>query len=40
VAGRLSGGQAVLDGTLVVGTLDALEASVFVGRRRGAPPVG
>jgi hypothetical protein len=36
---RLSGGQAVLYGTLVVGTLDALDAMVFFGLRSGARPI-
>ena len=36
---RLSGRQAVLYGTLVVGTLDALDAIVFFGLRSGAQPV-
>ena len=35
----LSGRQAVLYGTLVVGTLDALDAIVFFGLRSGARPV-
>ena len=37
--GRLSGTQAVLYGTLVVGTLDALDAIVFFGLRSGAQPI-
>jgi len=36
---RLSGRQAVLYGTLVVGTLDALDAIVFFGLRSGAQPI-
>lgn len=36
---RLSGGQAVLYGTLVVGTLDALDAIMFFGLRSGARPM-
>jgi hypothetical protein len=36
---RLSGIQAVLYGTLVVGTLDALDAIVFFGLRSGAQPI-
>jgi hypothetical protein len=36
---RLSGRQAVLYGTLVVGTLDALDAIVFFGLRSGARPI-
>ena len=36
---RLSGAQAVLYGTLVVGTLDALDAIVFFGLRSGARPI-
>jgi hypothetical protein len=36
---RLSGIQAVLYGTLVVGTLDALDAIVFFGLRSGAKPI-
>ena len=36
---RLSGWQAVLYGTLAVGTLDALDAIVFFGVRSGARPV-
>jgi hypothetical protein len=36
---RLSGPRAVLYGTLVVGTLDALDAIVFFGLRSGARPV-
>jgi len=35
----LSGRQAVLYGTLVVGTLDALDAIVFFGLRSGARPI-
>ncbi len=35
----MSGGQAVLYGTLAVGTLDALDAVVFFGLRSGAQPV-
>jgi hypothetical protein len=37
--GRLSGSRAVLYGTLVVGTLDALDAIVFFGLRSGARPI-
>ena len=37
--GRLSGRRAVLYGTLVVGTLDALDAIVFFGLRSGARPI-
>jgi hypothetical protein len=36
---QLSGRRAVLYGTLVVGTLDALDAIVFFGLRSGAKPV-
>jgi len=36
---RLSAGRAVLYGTLVVGTLDALDAIVFFGLRSGARPI-
>jgi hypothetical protein len=36
---RLSGPQAVLYGTLTVGTLDALDAIVFFGLRSGARPL-
>jgi len=36
---RLSGRQAVLYGSLVVGTLDALDAIVFFGLRSGAQPI-
>ena len=36
---RLSGREAVLYGTLVVGTLDALDAIVFFGLRSGAQPI-
>ena len=36
---RLSGRQAVLYGTLAVGTLDALDAIVFFGLRSGARPI-
>jgi hypothetical protein len=36
---RVSGRQAVLYGTLAVGTLDALDAIVFFGLRSGARPV-
>jgi hypothetical protein len=36
---RLSGRQAVLYGSLAVGTLDALDALVFFGLRSGAKPV-
>jgi len=36
---RLSGRQAVFFGTLVVGTLDALDAIVFFGLRSGAQPI-
>ncbi len=39
MAGRLSGPQAILYGTLVVGTLDALDAIVFFGLRSGAQPI-
>jgi hypothetical protein len=39
VSQRLSGIQAVLYGTLVVGTLDALDAIVFFGVRSGAQPI-
>src|SRR6187399_530889 len=35
----LSGPQAILYGTLVVGTLDALDAIVFFGLRSGAQPI-
>jgi hypothetical protein len=37
---RLSPGRALLYGTLVVGTLDALDAIVFFGLRSGATPLG
>src|SRR5258705_13090491 len=37
--GRLTGRQAILYGTLVVGTLDALDAIVFFGLRSGAQPI-
>jgi hypothetical protein len=37
--GRLSGRRAVLYGTLVVGTLDALDAIVFFGLRSGVRPI-
>lgn len=37
--GRLTATQAILYGTLVVGTLDALDAIVFFGLRSGAPPL-
>ena len=36
---RLSGRQAILYGTLAVGTLDALDAIVFFGLRSGAKPM-
>jgi hypothetical protein len=36
---RLSAAQAILYGTLVVGTLDALDAIVFFGIRSGAQPI-
>ena len=36
---RLSAWQALLYGTLVVGTLDALDAIVFFGLRSGARPI-
>jgi uncharacterized membrane protein YagU involved in acid resistance len=36
---RLSTGRALLYGTLVVGTLDALDAIVFFGLRSGAQPM-
>ena len=36
---RLSATQAILYGTLVVGTLDALDAIVFFGLRSGAQPL-
>ena len=36
---RLSAAQAILYGTLVVGTLDALDAIVFFGLRSGAQPI-
>jgi hypothetical protein len=39
MAGWLSGRQAVLYGSLVVGTLDALDAIVFFGLRSGARPI-
>jgi hypothetical protein len=39
MAARLSAWQAVMYGTLVVGTLDALDAIVFFGLRSGARPV-
>jgi len=35
----LSASQAILYGTLVVGTLDILDAFIFFGLRSGAPPV-
>jgi hypothetical protein len=37
---RLSTGRALLYGTLVVGTLDALDAIIFFGVRSGATPQG
>jgi hypothetical protein len=37
---RLSPGRALLYGTLVAGTLDALDAIVFFGLRSGATPLG
>ena len=37
---RLSTGRALLYGTLVVGTLDALDAIIFFGLRSGAMPLG
>jgi hypothetical protein len=37
--GRLSARRAVLYGTLVVGTLDALDAIVFFGLRSGVRPI-
>src|SRR5260221_10829296 len=37
--GRLTSLQAILWGTLVVGTLDALDAIVFFGLRSGARPI-
>ncbi|HEX9366349.1 MAG TPA: hypothetical protein VF921_06970 [Vicinamibacterales bacterium] len=37
--GRLTSLQAILWGTLVVGTLDALDAIVFFGLRGGARPI-
>ena len=37
---RLSTGRALLYGTLVVGTLDALDAIIFFGLRSGAMPPG
>ena len=36
---RLSAAQAILFGTLVVGTLDAIDAIVFFGLRSGAQPI-
>lgn len=39
MASRLTAWQAVLYGTVVVGTLDALDAIVFFGLRSGARPV-
>lgn len=39
MASRLTAWRAVLYGTLVVGTLDALDAIVFFGLRSGARPV-
>jgi hypothetical protein len=39
MAARLTAWQAVLYGTLVVGTLDALDAIVFFGLRSGARPI-
>lgn len=36
---RLSAAQAILYGTLVVGTLDALDAIVFFGLRSGVGPI-
>jgi hypothetical protein len=37
--GRLTSRQAILYGTLVVGTLDAVDAIVFFGLRSGAQPI-
>ena len=37
--GRFTSRQAILYGTLVVGTLDALDAIVFFGLRSGAQPI-
>jgi hypothetical protein len=39
VAARLTAARAVLYGTLIVGTLDAIDAIVFFGLRSGARPV-
>jgi hypothetical protein len=39
VARRLSAAQAILFGTLTVGTLDALDAIIFFGLRSGAKPI-
>jgi hypothetical protein len=39
MARRLSAAQAILFGTLTVGTLDALDAIIFFGLRSGAKPI-